>query len=147
MDNAAPDGENGENGEAARPPSISRVINIISGAYNKLNGQNVKAAAVVNIRTEVCDEVREAIDLLRGYTICDEATTTLLAIRDEIKALKTSMKEATKAKMTYTEVAMNMVKPALNSRHERARHEVTLQATTDSRKENIATSTHRVITK
>src|SRR5271154_7039322 len=109
MDNAPPDGENGE-ASLNGPPSISKVINILIEAYNKLNGQIVKAAAAVNTKTEVCGEVREAIKLLRGLrnTLCDEATTTLIAMRDEMKELKKSMKEvkeATKAKTTYAQAA------------------------------------------
>jgi hypothetical protein len=146
MDKAPPDGENGEaslNGH----PSISKVINILSRAYNKLNGQIVKAAAAVNTKTEVCDEVREAINLLRGLrnTLCDEATTTLIAMRDEMKELKTSMKEvkeATKAKTTYAQTATATWKPAL----ERGRRDVTLIATSDHTKKNLANSTYRVIT-
>lgn len=150
MDNATPDGENGENGEASLngPPSISKVINMLNGAYNKLNGQIVKAAAAVKTKTEVCDEVREAINLLRGLrnTLCDEAITAIIAMRDEIKEIKTSMKEVketTKAKMTYAQAATTTSeKPAL----ERGRRDVTLIATSDYTKRNLANSTCRVIT-
>ena len=146
MDNASPDDENGE-ASPNGPPSISKVINMLSGAYNKLNGQIIKAAAAVNIKTEVCDEVREAINLLRGLrnTLCDEATTTLIAMRNEMKELKTSMKEvkeATKAKTTYAQAATATPKPAL----ERRRRDVTLIATSDDTKKNLANSTYRVIT-
>jgi hypothetical protein len=146
MDNAPPDGENGEPSPNG-PPSISKVINILSGAYNKLNGQIVKAAAAVNTKTEVCDEVREAIKLLQGLrnTLYDEATTTLIAMRDEMKELKTSMKElkeATKEKTTYAQAATPTPKPAL----ERGRCDVTLIGTSDYTKKNIANSTYRHIT-
>jgi hypothetical protein len=63
MDNASPDDENGK-ASPNGPPSISKVINMLSGAYNKLNGQIIKATAAVNIKTEVCNEVRDAINLL-----------------------------------------------------------------------------------
>jgi hypothetical protein len=63
MDNAPPECENSK-ASPSGPPSISKVINMLNGAYNKLNGQIIKTAAAVNIKTEVCDEVREAINLL-----------------------------------------------------------------------------------
>jgi protein-arginine kinase activator protein McsA len=92
MDKATPGGENGENGEAS-PPSISKVINKLSGAYNKLNGQITKATAAVQIKNEVCDEVQEAINLLRQLrkTLCGETIATLATMRDEMKELKTTM--------------------------------------------------------
>src|SRR5271169_3594837 len=137
MDNSPPDGENGE-ASPNGPPSISQVINILSGAYNKLNRQIVKAAAAVNTKTEVCDEVRKAIKLLRVLRnmVCDEATTTLIAMRDEMKELKTSMKEvkeATKEKTTYAQAATATPKPAL----ERGRCDVTLIGTSDHMKRNL----------
>jgi len=151
MDNETSDGENGETSPNG-PPSISKVINMLSKAHNKLNGQIVKATAASKIKTEVCNEVSEAINLLRGMRnmLCDEATTTFIAMRDEMKELKTSMKEvkeATKAKTTYAQAAtVATTKCSLASR-ERARCDVTLIATTDNTKKNLATSTYRVITK
>jgi hypothetical protein len=52
---------------------------MLSRAYKKLNGQIVKAAAAVNFKTEVCDEIHEVINLLQGLrnTLGDEATATL----------------------------------------------------------------------
>ena len=60
MDNANADSENGE----TSLPSISKVINKVSRAYNKLNGQITKSAAALQIKTEVCNELREAVNLL-----------------------------------------------------------------------------------
>jgi hypothetical protein len=68
-----------------------------------------------------------------------------------MKELKTSMKkvkEATKAKTTYAQaVVAATTYSALNPKHERARHEVTLVATSDDTKENLAKNSYRVITK
>jgi hypothetical protein len=152
MDN---DGENGENGEA-RPnghPSISEVINKLGAAYSKLKEQTVKAAAAVNTKTEVCNEIREAVNLFRQLrnTLSDEATTTLIAMRAEMKELQTSMKEVKEttkaAKTTYAHAAANpAMMTTLNTRHERARHDVTLQATDDKTKDSLAKVSCRRLT-
>jgi len=148
MDNANADGENGE----ASLPSISKVINKVSGAYNKLNGQITKAAAALQIKTEVCDELREAVNLLRllRNMLCDEAAATLTAMKTEMKELKTSMnevKEATKVKPTYSQAANPIITKTMTTRANHSLHEVTLRATKDNTKESLATIPYQEITK
>jgi hypothetical protein len=66
---------------------------------------------------------------------------------NEMKELKTSMKEvseATKTKATYTQAATTATTEPTPT--ERGRCDVTLIATSDNAKKNLANSTYRVIT-
>ena len=156
MANATPDGEDGETYNDGPPTTFTSLMDVLQGAVNKLRSQNIKTPAAVQIKTEVCKEINNAICIVETLrdAFGDNATTGLSAIKEEIKRLFDQ-----KAKTSYAQVITAPTsKPALDpkalkvreqktaTRQERAKYEVTLTATTKETKEKLIAMSYKDIT-
>lgn len=59
MDNEPPDGANGEKHDGGPHVTFSKAVEMLSDVHDKVNGQNMKTPAAVEIKTEVYDEIIE----------------------------------------------------------------------------------------
>jgi hypothetical protein len=64
MDNEPPDGANGENGDPDLN-TFSEAIGLLCDAHDKLDSQNIKTPAAVQIKTEVLGKISKAVDVVR----------------------------------------------------------------------------------
>lgn len=64
MDNEPPDGANGENGDPDLN-TFSEAIGLLCDAHDKLDSQNIKTPAAVQIKTEVLGKISKALDVVR----------------------------------------------------------------------------------
>jgi hypothetical protein len=164
MDNAPPDGENDENGGGYNLATFSKAISVLCDASDKLNNQNIKTPAAIKVKTEVLKDLNEGIELVRMLRNIFSANAiagldTIRAQMTELKASMEEVKKATKAKPTPWATAASISKPDPDpktalirgqktaNRQERAKHEVTLTATTEQTKKKIADMSYKDITK
>src|SRR5579862_6104522 len=148
MANATPDGEDGEKHDDGPPATFTNLMDVLQGAMNKLNKQNIKTPAAVQIKTEVCKEINNAMGLVETLrdAFGDSAMTSFSTFRDEIKQqIKEDIKElvtSLKEKSYAQAISAPSPKPGLDpkalkvreqktaTRQERAKYEVKLTATT-----------------
>jgi hypothetical protein len=160
MANATPEGEDGEKHDDGPPATFTNLMDVLQGAMNKLNKQNIKTPAAVQIKTEVCKEISNAMGLVEKLrdAFGDSAMTSFSTFRDEIKEdikeLVTSLKEKSYAQA----ISAPGPKPGLDpktlkvreqktaTRQERAKYEITLTATTKETKEKLIAMSYKDIT-
>ena len=164
MDNATPDGENGENGgkdKAKRNATFSGLIELLHNTSMKIHGQNIKTPAAVKVKTEVYCDLIEAVECAKELrnALSDNAPTSFNAITEQLKELNASLKESTKVKTyaqataptpTTTHVAKTQKVREQRAllRQERAKYEVTLTTASapDKTRKSLSTMSHKDIT-
>jgi hypothetical protein len=165
MDKSPPDGADGENGENENGGNelikFRGVIDILCNARDKLSTQNVKTPAATKIKTEVLDEMSDAIEEIRmlrniytnsaiaGLDHVVKGMNELKASVEEIKAAKTASPWTTvvgsKTSATTSDTALAN-KAREQKRREQAKCEVTLVATTNEAKKKLSAMSYKEIT-
>jgi hypothetical protein len=151
-----PANENGEKHDNGPPATFTSLLDVLQGAYSKLNSQNIKTPAAIQIKTDVSNEISRAMTLVETLRAAfgDSATINFSTLRNEIKELATSLKAKTYAQA----MSVPGPKPSLDpkvlkvreqktaTRQERAKHEVTLTATTPATKAKLQAMSYKDIT-
>jgi len=164
MAKATTDGEDGEKYDDGPPATFTNLMDMLQGAMNKLNKQNIKTPATIQIKTEVCKEINNAMGLVVALrnALGDIATMSFSTFKDEIKQqIKEDIKElvtSLKEKSYAQAISAPGPKPGLDpkalkvreqktaTRQERAKYEVTLTATTKETKEKLIAMSYKDIT-
>jgi hypothetical protein len=104
MASPPPDDENGEN---ELQTTFSCAMNLLSKALDKLKKQNIKTPAAVKISDEVCDDIRDAHEVLlvmKEMFQADYAKAALFTFTSRFSAME---KEIRDIKANTTEIKAN----------------------------------------
>jgi hypothetical protein len=102
MDKPPPDdgangenGENGGNGGKKLEYTFTCAIEVLAIAVKKLEKQNIKTAAAVKIRDEVCNDIYDSLEVLQTMkdVFADQAETALFALTPRLSAIEKEIRE------------------------------------------------------